>query len=522
MCARYGRTRGAFPKIRLVHLFALAATVVVAVLLIALLGDKSNSAYHPPDPPDAPDSSSTTAYALVTGTLRGVGILTLDGSKAFFEPIGKSSMNDIQAEYKSPAPRGERVVTLGGDFAGESGLIEYPTRDSNGSIRVFLRGGLEPVPMAVSVVLSEGEPSKSDLVRLDKLINHYKAEALLERAAAAVENKDGVSAEGFARQAIQASADVRRSNYLLARALILQDRNNEVLPLLTSAADSGTLNASGYDLWFKLLDKENKSSEGLSTLDKVIKSGKLDNLTLLVIRGSVYHRRLVGSSLYAEAKFNLEKYIELADIEEAGNQQPMSQTEAKALVKHIEGILAGKPTQLLEERFEKTPCKDFGEIIGNWKLTQAKGESFFTATPSDKASSELFLDSLLGFTKDIRISLRFRLREPNSRLDLYPEWDGNSAYHLAITNTWSRLFYASPPRQSDLQAKLLAESRFDSPIEGVWISISVTERGGALSVSFDGKEIIKVKDKEYVKIGNPVIITSGGVVDIDDIVVTSF
>jgi hypothetical protein len=522
MCARYGRTRRTYPKIKVVYLLAFATLVVVIAVTIWVFNSKTDNAYHPPSVPALPEHGTTEAYAIITGTLRGVGILTLDGKKASFEPIGDSSVNDLAAEYKSVTPRGTRSAIIGGDFAGESGLIEYPTRNSKGKMRIFLKGSSEPIPMAISIVLSEDEPSKDNLARLVKLTNHYKGEALLERAEAALNKNDPEAAEGFAHQALQANADIRRGTYLVARSLVEEGKSDKAKALLSSSAESGTLNASGYDLWLKLLDKENRSSDGVAILEKVIKSGKLDNITLLDVRGSVFHRYLVNSARYPEAKDNLEEYLKLAATEEAGERLPISPENAIELNKHIEEIIAGKPTQLLEERFDKKPDLSLGEMTGDWKLTEAKGESFLTATPFKSTSSELFLESNLGFTKDIRISMRCRLREANSRLDLYPEWDGNCAYRLAATSTWARLYYASPPRQSDLEAKLLNESRFDTTIEGNWISISVTERGGALSVSVDGKVIIDAKDKEYIKHGKPTIIVNGGVVDIDDIVVTSF
>jgi len=268
--------------------------------------------------------------------------------------------------------------------------------------------------------------------------------------------------------------------------------------------------------------KGGKGAEGMAVLERIIKSGKLDARTEIQVRGSVYHRRLVAEGRQADARANLRKYVDLAATEEMdGDLLPLSPSDADELAARIADIIAGKPTQLLEQRFEKSLDENAGETIGGWKLTQAKGESFYTATSSDKTPSELFPEGMLGFTKDVRMSLRVRLRSASASVSICPQLNVNGAYRLVMTSTWTRLYYATPPRQSNLEAKLLGESRFDAPVDGKWLTISITEKHGTVEVTVDGKEILEAKDTEYLKDGHPAILVGEGVVDIDDLVITS-
>ncbi|MCD6120191.1 hypothetical protein J7K50_10220 [bacterium] len=511
-----------FDMLRYFHLIAVLLFFSLAGFCFAGCSGPDDDAYEAPDPPAINNDGEAIPYLTATGTLTGTGILILDGKKHDFEPIGKASLSNINVKYVAAPSKDARVVTIGGDFAGEEGLLEYPDGKNRGQVRILLRAGEDPTPFALSVVMSGTKANKADVERLNLLVNYYKGEALLDRAQAALEKGDAEAAEGFARQALDASADARRGNFLMASAYVKMGKSADASLLLSSAAEKGRLGAPGYDMWLRLLDKEDKSSEGLDALEEAINSEQLDAATEIAVRGSLYHRRLIDAKRFTDARANLTRYIDLAESEEiARAKMPLSLDESRDIIGQLEGILSGEPTQLLEERFEKMPDDAWGAVSGKWKLTQAKGESFLTAVPEENNQSELFPKNAIGYTKDIRVSIRARLRDTSSRLSVCPLWNADGAYRLVITSTWIRLYYATPPRQSDLEAELLGEFRPDSPIDGKWLTVSTTTKSGDLSVSIEGEVVIESKGKVRLKDGGPGIIASGGVIDIDDLVVTS-
>ncbi len=478
--------------------------------------------YDAPRPPEQFADSATEPYATVTGTLRGAGVLTLDGKDHSFEPIGKGRLTDSNAEYHKRPAGDARVVTIGGDFAGEAGLLEYPTDENSGTIRVLLRGGEEPVPFALYVVMAKHRAAEKDIERLSHLLNYYKGETLIERAAAALASGDYETAEKFALQARDAAADSRRVNALLAKSFVKSGKRMEALELLSAGANEAKLDAAGFDLWLRLLDEQAKGAEGMAQIEKLLKAKKLDSATELAVRGSVYLRRLGKDARFADIKSNLKRYIELVDEEEVDRGDlPMQRQVAAGLLARAEDVLAGKPSQLLEERFDKLPGADWTGVDGAWKLTQGKGESFITANPALGENSELFPAGAIGFTKDLRVSMRIRMRDQSARIDVYPIFGEDAAYRLTVTNTWVRLYRAEPPRQSDLDAKLLAEKKLENPLSEKWTNVTVTVKNGTVSFAVNGSETAEARIQKPAPKGCLVIFVMGGVVDIDDLVVTS-
>lgn len=503
--------------------------IYAAVLSAAFIGTiisgcpkKPGGGYNAPKPPVQFAEATTLPYATVTGTLRGIGVLTLNGDEHSFEPIGKGRLSDSSVDYYGKPAGDERVVTIGGDFSGEAGLLEFPTRDNGGIVRILLRGGDEPVPFALSVVIAKNQASENEKQRLTHLINYYKGQALIERASASLADGDADAAEKFARQALDAAADARRVNGVLAKALVKKGKRIEALDLLASAAEEAKLDAAGFDLWLKLLDEQAKVADGMAALEKLLKAKKMDGATELSVRGSVYLRRLAVDSRFADIKANLKRYIELVDEEEVDRSElPIQRANAAALLARTDEVLAGKPAQLLEERFDKMPGTDWGIVDGSWKLTQAKGESFITATPNGEKTSEIHPKGAIGFTKDLRVSMRVRLRDSASKIDVYPVLGKDEGLRLVVTNTWVRLYRATPPMQSDLDAKLLAEKKVEDPLSDRWISITVTIKGGAVSFAVNGTIAADAKVQKPPSASRPAIVVTGGVVDIDDFVVTS-
>ena len=292
--------------------------------------------------------------------------------------------------------------------------------------------------------------------------------------------------------------------------------------MLLAAAEEGKLDAAGFDLWLRLLDEQAKGHEGMVILDRLLKAKKLDGATELSVRGSVYQRRLANESRFADIKANLKRYIELVDEEEVDRRDlPVRRPDAVNMLARVEEVIAGKPSQLLEDRFDKMPTAYFGRMDGPWKLTQAKGESFLTATPKNDERAEMFPSGVIGYTKDIRVTMRIRLRDQSARIDVYPAYGVDEGIRLAITSTWVRMYRCSPPLQSDLDATLIAEQKADSPLAERWVSVSATIKNGSASFSVNGTIKAESRIQRPSPHGRPAIIVSGGVVDIDDLVVTS-
>ena len=177
--------------------------------------------------------------------------------------------------------------------------------------------------------------------------------------------------------------------------------------------------------------------------------------------------------------------------------------------------------QLLDERFDEIPD---GVSAGNnsaLKIEREERDAKLVGLPGENEKCEWLPEGDVGFTEDIRISFRLKLSENSSLIALAPRLGGKSAYRVVFAGSWVRVYRASPPGQSDLDAELLGETRFESPLLKQWSPVAVTMKGEEITVSVDGKEVLSARGKRAVSGAGVSLRISGGRTEIDDFVATS-
>lgn len=513
-----------FPLMRRAFIRALQAFSSIVLLFIAAScpGKKGGSGEDGGIARKNAFDGGTAAYAILTGKLSGSGVVTLDGKTQKFEPIAKGKLEGAAVEYFADAPTDARTVAVGGDFAGTAGVVEYPAQGNAGRIRIFLDSGGESIPVALSVVLGEKLADKAEISRMENVTLHYRSMALVARAQAALDAGDWDAAVSHARKALEASPDNAAANTALARALIAQGNVKDAFALVAHNAPTGRLTAYGYEIWMDSIEKSSGGAAALKEMHALLSKGVFDASLELEIRGGVYHRRLAASGSLQDVRANLQRYAALASEEEIPDSSlPIARERADEMLKRIGDALSGKPAQLYENRFEDAPEAGFDKSSGVWKVTKAKGESFYTANPNEKGICEIVPAGDFGFTSDMRISLRIRLRENGSTVEVSPRWSEGEAYRVVLTSSKVWIYRARPARQDKLSAALLGEGKLDVKPVGEWVTLAVTARKGLVEATVNGKTAAIGKDKKPLKGAGIAIMASGGIADIDDLVVTS-
>ena len=140
------------------------------------------------------------------------------------------------------------------------------------------------------------------------------------------------------------------------------------------------------------------------------------------------------------------------------------------------------------------------EVVDSLIATTVPAPRFLSQAESDDGISFHYLNFTRPMLADLDASVRFRIRsgeiDPSAGLLFQMDPKGTSGYLVRVSGRTGELtfHYLLYGRRRDVKyAKI-------PPLEaGTWHTIAITRRKSQLKVSYDGKEILAVRDERYSK-----------------------